>query len=178
MFLIIVNAHSKWVECYIMTSSFGSKAVITKLCDFMSKVGVPNTIVSDNGTSFTSVEFKNFCHLNGINLIYSPAYHPSSNGQAVSMVSVIKKGLKSVILDNMYKNPLQEQISKFLFDYRNSKNSTTGKSPAEIIYGRPMRSRLELIKPPTSPASSDLSETLKYQQSLQSKQHIRKKKTF
>ncbi|XP_022829117.1 uncharacterized protein K02A2.6-like isoform X2 [Spodoptera litura] len=44
MFLIIVDAYSKWVECYDMSSSHNSKAVINKLCDLMSRFGVPHTL--------------------------------------------------------------------------------------------------------------------------------------
>lgn len=170
MFLIIVDAYSKWIECYLMSNSYGSTAVISKLCDYMSRVGVPHTLVSDNGTSFTSLEFNQFCKRNGIKHVLSPAYHPSSNGQAESMVKIVKKGIKSIILNNTNKRLLQEQLSKFLFDYRNSINSTTEKSPAEIIYGRQLRSRLDLIKPPaTTTVSTDLSQAVGRKQSLQAK---------
>lgn len=172
MFLVIVDAYSKWVECYTLTSSYGSKTVIARLCDFMSRFGTPNTIVSDNGTSFTSQEFRNFCSLNGINHMFSPAYHPSSNGQAESMVKVIKKGIKSIIIGSTNKTLLQEQISKFLFDYRNSKNSTTQLSPAEIVFGRPLRSRLDLLKPsPPSSTTTDLTHTVQHNQCLQAIQY-------
>lgn len=160
MYLIIVDAYSKWVECFPMSSSYGSRAVIGKLIDLMSRVGIPKVLVSDNGTSFTSQEFQHFCSLNGIKHICSPPYHPSSNGQAESFVKIIKKGLKSIIL-NENKAPVQEKIFKFLFDYRNSKNSTTEKSPAELLYGRSLRSRLDLLNPlHPSPASPNLSQTV------------------
>ncbi|XP_063897721.1 uncharacterized protein K02A2.6-like, partial [Helicoverpa armigera] len=169
MFLVIVDAFSKWVECYTVSTSYGSKTVISKLCDFMSRTGVPHTLVTDNGTSFTSREFVNFCNINGIQHVLSPAYHPSSNGQAESFVKIIKKGLKTIILQGNTKIPLQEKIAKFLFDYRNSKNSTTGKSPAEVLYGRPLRSRLDLINPlQVASTSTDLSLTVRKNQSLQS----------
>lgn len=61
-----------------MNASYGYKSVIEKLCDLMSRVGVPHTLASDNGMSFTSQEFSNFCLINGIKHIL--AYHPSSNG--------------------------------------------------------------------------------------------------
>ncbi|KAJ2942998.1 hypothetical protein O0L34_g15188 [Tuta absoluta] len=170
MFLIVVDAYSKWVECYEMPSSYGSKAVIEKLCDMMSRVGIPNIIVSDNGTSFTSQEFRNFCTLNGIRQYFSPAYHPASNGQAESFVKIIKRGLKAIILESTNKKNLKEEISKFLFNYRNSKNGTTGKSPAELVYGHTLRSRLDLIKPTTvASASTDLTQYVEQKQCSQAK---------
>lgn len=101
MFLVIVDAHSKWAECYDLTSSYNSNAVITKLYDFMSRFGVSHTLVSDNGTSFTSHEFKHFCLVNGVKHMLSPAYHPTSNGQAESFVKIIKRGLHSEIIQKL-----------------------------------------------------------------------------
>lgn len=75
MFLVIVDAYSKWVECYVMNNNITTKAVLTKLSDFVSRFGIPNTIVTDNGTSFTSQEFANFCKLNAISHLFSPVYH-------------------------------------------------------------------------------------------------------
>lgn len=170
MFLIIVDAYSKWVECYDVSTTYNSKAIIRKLYDMMSRFGIPHTLVSDNGTSFTSTEFNDFCQLNGIKHILSPAYHPASNGQAESFVKIVKKGLKSIILEGCNKNNINEKIAKFLFDYRNSKNSTTDKSPAELVYGRPLRSRLDLINPAApSPSSADLAQVVDRNQSLQVK---------
>lgn len=169
VFLIIVDAYSKWVECYSMFSTYGSKAVIDRLCDFMSRFGIPHTLVSDNGSSFTSQDFKIFCAVNGIKHVLSPVYHPSSNGQAESFVKIIKKGLKGIILSSANNKLLQANISKLLFDYRNSKNSTTGKSPAELVFGRELRSRLDLINPLAPPSSTALTETVEHHQFLQAK---------
>lgn len=174
MFLIIVDAYSKWVECYNMPSTHNSKTVISKMHDFMSRFGIPHTLVSDNGTSFTSLEFKEFCNLNGIKHLLSPAYHPASNGQAESFVKIVKKGLKAIILQGCNKLTIHDKIAKYLFDYRNSKNSTTDKSPAELVFGRSLRSRLDLLNPnaPSSSTSTDLTQTVARKQSLQAK-HFR-----
>ncbi|KAG6463039.1 hypothetical protein O3G_MSEX013623 [Manduca sexta] len=52
VFLVVVDAYSKWVEVYNMKTASTSVAVIDKLYEFMSRFGVPHTIVSDNGTVF------------------------------------------------------------------------------------------------------------------------------
>jgi transposase InsO family protein len=104
IYFVIVDAYSKWVDCYDMTVSHSSRAVITKLYDWISRVGIPHTLVSDNGTSFTSQEFKDFCALNGIKHILSPVYHAASNGQCEIFVKIVKKGLKTILLNNTNKN--------------------------------------------------------------------------
>lgn len=172
MYLIIVDAYSKWVECYNVSSSYGSKTVIEKLIDLMSRFGVPHTVVTDNGTSFTSQEFSTFCKLNGITQAFSPVYHPSSNGQAESFVKIIKKGLRGILISTTVSKICQEKISKLLFDYRNSKNSTTGKSPAELLFGRSLRSRLDLLNPArVTPPSTDLIDHVTRNQCSQAKHY-------
>jgi transposase InsO family protein len=44
--------------------------------EIMYKFGVPNTIITDNGTQFTSREFKDFCVDSGIKFNYASVSHP------------------------------------------------------------------------------------------------------
>ena len=56
--------------------------------------GIPETIVSDNGSIFTSKEFHQFAQLKDIKHITTAPYHSVSNGFAESAVQTIKAGLK------------------------------------------------------------------------------------
>lgn len=153
-YLIIVDAYSKWVECYDVSTGYGSEVVIEKLCDVMARFGLFHTVCSDNGTSFVSERFKSFCTINGITHLTSPAYNPISNGQAESYVKIIKKAIKTIIVSGCNKNNLNIKLNEFLLRYRNSKHSTTNRSPAEILFGRKLRCRLDTITT-SLPASSD-----------------------
>ena len=68
--LILVDAHSKWIEAFPM-KTITSMATIEKLRILFAQFGIPDIIVSDNGTNFTSEEFQQFCRLNGIKHIIS-----------------------------------------------------------------------------------------------------------
>ena len=50
-------------------------------------------LVSDNGSQFTSETFQHFCHLCCITYVWSPSYHPQSNGQAELFVDTFKCAL-------------------------------------------------------------------------------------
>ena len=47
----------------------------------------------------------------------------------------------------MKEGTISDKIARFLFSYRNLTHSTTGVSPAELMFGRQLRSRLDLLKP-------------------------------
>ena len=88
-FLVIVDAHSKWVDIY-NTSGTTAKETIKCLQHSFSMFGLPVSIVSDNGPCFTSQEFKDFAKTSGIRLITTAVYKPSTNGLAERMVQTLR----------------------------------------------------------------------------------------
>jgi len=61
---------------------------------------------------------------------------------------------------------LSDRIARFLFTYRNTPQTTTGMSPAELLFGRRLRSRLDLLKP-------DLYKRVEREQERQKEAHDR-----
>ena len=141
MFLVVVDAHSKWIECHIMQSTT-SASTICKLREIFGTHGLPETVVSDNGTNFTSSEFEDFMRQNGIIHKTSAPYHPASNGLAERAVQTVKDGLTK-----MPGSSVAQKLQLVLFNYRLTPHSTTGRSPAEMLMGRKLRSRLDLLHP-------------------------------
>ncbi|XP_026314449.1 LOW QUALITY PROTEIN: uncharacterized protein K02A2.6-like [Hyposmocoma kahamanoa] len=171
MYLVIVDAHSKWVECINMKNNITTTAVINKLYEYMSRFGIPHTIVTDNGTSFTSENFSKFCALNGISHKTTPIYHPASNGQAETYVKIAKKGIKSALITGKNNEDRHNNLLKYLFDYRNSVHTTTCQSPAMLVYGRKLRSRLDMLKPTPSAPHTDVSHIVRKKQCFQANYH-------
>ena len=141
MLLIIVDAHSKFIECHVVSTA-NSANTIVKLLQTFATHGFPSQLVSDNGTQFTSEEFAQFCRGNGIQHIRSAPYHPASNGLAERAVQTVKNGLKKTVGPN-----LETRLYNFLMIYRLTPQTTTGESPAELLLKRRPRSRLDLAYP-------------------------------
>nr|XP_049463733.1 uncharacterized protein K02A2.6-like [Anopheles coluzzii] len=146
-YLIVVDSFSKWPEI-IRTSNVTAKATIAMLRSLFARFGIPKTLVSDNGTQFTSEEFGLFCDRNGIEHITTAPYHPQSNGQAERFVDTFKRTVRKISADG---TSLQEALDTFLLVYRSSPNPSLGnaKSPADIMLGRQMRTTLNLLRPPS-----------------------------
>ena len=100
--------------------------------------GLPDILVSDNGTAFTSAEFQFFAKANGFQHVRSAPYHPATNGLAVQ---TIKNALKRMTGD------VETCLAGFLFQYRLTPHSTTGQSPAELLLGRKTKSHLDFVFP-------------------------------
>ena len=81
MFLLLVDAHSKWMEIHPVKRA-DSKTTIQKLRTIFATHGLPEMLVSDNGSVFTSAEFQEFTSRNAIRHVTTAPYHPSSNGLA------------------------------------------------------------------------------------------------
>ncbi|XP_060092539.1 uncharacterized protein K02A2.6-like, partial [Heteronotia binoei] len=92
IFMIIVDAYTKWLEV-IPVGSTSSAAAIRALRRVLSTHGIPDTIVSDNGTAFTSADFQAFLQRYLIRHIRSAPFHPATNGQAERMVRTTKEAL-------------------------------------------------------------------------------------
>ena len=81
---------------------------------------------------------------NGIQHIKCVPYHPASNGLAERIVQTLKHALKSAKTDS---GTIQQKLARFLLAYRNAQHSMTNETPAMLFVGRPLRTRLDLIKP-------------------------------
>ena len=163
MFLILIDAHTKWIEVCKM-KFITSSVTIERLRSIFATHGLPKLIVTDNATTFTSAEFQEFLRLNGIINKTSAPFHPQTNGLAERAVQTFKNAMKK-----MSDGSIDTKISRFLFSYRNTPQSTTGTSPAQLLFHRRPRSHLDLLHP-------DLNSYIQIKQSKQKEQYDSNKK--
>ena len=142
--LLVVDAHSNLMEVVTVPST-SSQVIIKALKPMFSCHGLPELIVSDNETAFTSSEFQEFTKRNGIRHLTTTPYHPASNGLAERAVQTLKESLKKTSDGDM-----DTKLVRFLFHYRTTPHSTIGLSPAELLMGRKLRSHLDLLQPDLS----------------------------
>lgn len=163
MFFVLIDAHSKWMDVYPVNSAT-SATTIECLRTSFSNHGLPELLVSDNGTCFTSTEFKDFLSKNGIRHVTSAPYHAASNGLAERAVQTFKRMMKKCP-----EGTLTAKVARVLFSYRVTPHTTTGLSPAELLLGRKLRCTLDSIHP-------DLSRKVMKKQEQQTKDHNKKAK--
>ena len=141
MFLVLVDAHSKWLEVIPM-SKCTSGDTIKELGKIFTTHGYPTILVSDNGANFTSSEFSSYTQSCGIKHLLTAPYHPNSNGLAERAVQTFKAAM---LTQKDSDSPLDLQT--YLFQYRITPHSTTGKSPSVLLMKREIRSKLDCVFP-------------------------------
>ena len=162
MYLLAVDAHSKWPEVFEMSQTTSLKT-ISVLRHLFAKYGLPEQIVSDNGPQFISEEFETFMKSNGVKHTRCSPYHPSSNGAVERFVRTFKQAMKAGDKDGL--TP-QHRLENFLLTYRTTPHSTTNVTPSSLFLGRNIRTRLDMVRP-------DVSQTVFEKQASQKQNHDR-----
>ena len=141
MFLVLVDSYSKFIDVVPMSTAT-SHGVMAMLRSNFAIFGLPEHIVTDNGSQFTSTEFKEFLRCNGIQHTCTAPGHPATNGLAERYVGHFKSKVKLISGED----DLHTVLCRFLLTYRTTPTST-GKSPAEILLNRQPRTRFDLLRP-------------------------------
>ena len=92
-YLNVVDSYSKSPEvlrCRRPTTG----TTIGFLHELFARFSVVDCVVSDNGSQFSSIEFKEFCEIFQIKQITTPQYHSRLNGHAERFVDTLKRALK------------------------------------------------------------------------------------
>jgi transposase InsO family protein len=93
---------SKWIEARPIVNVRSEEAV-SFFTDIIYRFGIPNTIITDNGTQFMGKKILNFCDDNNIRVDWSVVAHPKTNGQVERANSMILQCLKPHIFKRLEK---------------------------------------------------------------------------
>jgi hypothetical protein len=98
------------------------------------RFGIPQTLTTDQGTSFISKEVCEFVDSYIIKLLNSSPYYAQANGQAESSNKTLVKLIKKKIKDN----PRRWQVVLFeaLWAHHISRHGATKVTPFELVYGQ------------------------------------------
>ena len=121
----------------------GSAGLIAHLRSFFSCFGVPVTLLTDGGPEFMTSQTSDFLKRWGVNHRVSSAYYPKSNGRAELAVKKVKHFLVSSI--GPFGNLDNDKFLKGMLQIRNTPDPDCKLSPAQIIFGRPLRDAFSFV---------------------------------
>ena len=77
--LVAVDKFTKWIEARPIEKLDGPTAV-RFIKDIAVRYGMPNSIITDNGTNIAKGALEQYCFVSGIRLDLASVAHPQSNG--------------------------------------------------------------------------------------------------
>jgi IS30 family transposase len=135
MIWVIVDRLTKSVHFLAVNQKdSGEKLVNLYVQEIVSEHGVPNTIVLDRGSVFTSAFWKQLHEALGSKLYFNTAYHPQTGGQTKRTNQILEDMLRACALN--FGGSWEEHLPLAEFSYNNSYQSSIHMSPFEALYGR------------------------------------------
>lgn len=132
-YLVLVDYFSNYVEVCKL-NNISSRTVIDNMKEIFARHGIPEFVFSDNGTQYSSREFKQFADDWGFQHVTSSPNYPQSNGKSERAVQTIKNMLIKSI-----KSGSDFQVA--LLNYRNTPRDGLS-SPAQMLMSRRLRCKL------------------------------------
>jgi hypothetical protein len=91
----------------------------------------------DNGTNFTSKEFKSYCESMGIKLKFASVAHPKTNRQVEKANGLICNGIKKRLLAPLEKakHAWIDDLPSMLWSLKTTPNAATQETPFFLVHG-------------------------------------------
>jgi transposase InsO family protein len=133
--LVAVDKFTKWVKAAPVTTQ-DSTTAINFIKSIVFRFGVPHNIITDNGTNFTSKEFKSYCESMGIKLKFASVAHPKTNGQVKKANGLICNGIKKRLLAPLEKakHAWVDELPSVLWSLRTTPNAATQETPFFLVH--------------------------------------------
>jgi hypothetical protein len=94
-YLIVgVDYFTKWIEAEPLAKITAHNILRIFKRNILARLGIPQSVVTDNGTQFTNKKFQEFLAALGTTQHFISVEHPQTNGQAEAANRVILRGLK------------------------------------------------------------------------------------
>jgi hypothetical protein len=134
--LVAIDKFSKWIEVRPLTSIRSEQAVVF-FTNIIHRFGVPNSIITDNGTQFTGKKFLDFCEVHHIHVGWAVVAHSMTNGQVERANSMLLQGLKPRIYNdlNKFSKRWMKELPSVVWSLRTTPSRATGFSPLFLVYG-------------------------------------------
>jgi transposase InsO family protein len=100
--LVAIDKFTKWIE-YKPIAALTSTKAVKFIQDIMFRFRIPNSIITDLGSNFTSSEFFDFYEQRSIQIKYAPVTHLRANGQVERANGMILDALRKKVFDKSKK---------------------------------------------------------------------------
>jgi hypothetical protein len=132
--IVATDYFSKWTEAIPLKNMTHKEVIVFITEHIIHRFGIPQTLNTDQGTSFVAKEVRDFVNSYGIRLLNSSPYYAQANGQAESSNKTLVKLIKKKIEHNPKR--WHEVLYEALWAHRIFRHGATKVTPFELVYGQ------------------------------------------
>ena len=136
-FIVIVDAFTKRAEIYAMKDTHAKVIADIVMNEWVSRYGVPISILTDQGTNFQSMLLEMLYEYLDIRRLRTTAFHPQCDGESERFIQTMKNMISSYINENQ--TNWDQNLMKLAFAYNSSVHASTKQTPFEMTFGQKPR---------------------------------------
>ena len=146
---------SRWFEAYPLRQDTASE-VAEAFLQWVSRFGLCDRAVSDNGNCFVSRLFEELMKTFNIEVTFTPAYHAATNGAIERQHQTMKNALKASLIDlgDKHKEQWTRALPWVLLGKRVQYQPFLDSSSALLVLGKSPRLPGQLLKEPGPPLNT------------------------
>ena len=130
-----IDYFTHWPEAIIIEGELEAEKTAQNFINLIcSRHGMPEELLTDQGSVFTSKLLQETCKLLNVEKIYTTPYHPQANGKNERFNGTLLTMLRTYVEKNPETWP--EYLPYVLFAYRCSYIQTINTTPFRMLYGR------------------------------------------
>ena len=141
--MVICDYSTRYPEA-IPLRSIDAEHIAEELIKVFARVGIPEEVLTDQGSNFTSKLLSELYRLLKIQAVRTSPYHPQCDGLVERFNQILKMMLKKFVTKEG--KDWDKLLPYVLFAYREVPQASTGFSPFELIYGRKVRGPMAVLR--------------------------------
>ena len=141
--LAICDHSTKYNKTYAMKDQT-TEEVSEKCVEFCLTYGIPEAVLTDRGTNFTSQVIENLWERVNVHTLHTTANHSTPDGITEGFNSTIKTMLTQFVYQQI-QNDWDLKLAKLTFAYNTAVHATVKLSPLELMFGRIPKLPIDLV---------------------------------
>lgn len=139
--LVVIDRYSRFSEVEIVRSTKTSTVILDK-SQTRSLQHIPTIVKTDNGPPFNGDEYSHYMKTLGIKPEFATPRWSQGNAEVERFMQPLGQSLKAAKIEG---RPWQQELNRFLLQYRTTLHITTGVPPAELLFNRTVRGNLPTL---------------------------------
>ena len=154
----MIDRKTRWPEAIPLANISALNVANILIQTWISRYGVPNHIITDQGTQFEGLLFQTLSTSFGIKHIHTTTYHPQANGLVERFHRSLKASLRCLSITANW----TQSLSLVLLGWRNTLHTSTGTTPSILLFGTGTTLPNDFFVKESSPSFESLESTRKH----------------